>query len=110
MCTMGAVGALSALIFLGSFLMLTHVNTKVVILGKGFGADGALKRAWSIKKVDMLVEADIVFLRGAVVTLWAFVWFLSCVGAHVNANFGLISKQFGALRTFRGFGSFGGHC
>ena len=68
------------------------MDTEVVILGEGLGADVALKRAWSIEEVDMLVEADVVFLSGAVVTLGAFVGFLSCVNSHVNADFGLITE------------------
>ena len=92
MCMMGAMSALPALIFLGSFLMLTHVDAKVVVLGEGFAADGALKRAWSIKEVDVLMEADIIFLGGTIVALGAFVRFLSSVDAHVDVNFGLVSK------------------
>ena len=91
-CTMGTMGALSALVFLGPLLMLTQVDAKIVVLGESFGAGGALKRARSIEEVDVLVEVDVVLLGGTVITLWAFVRFLSCVGAHVNANFGLVSE------------------
>ena len=90
--TMGTMEALSTLIFLGSFLMLACVDTKVVVLGEGFGADVALKRAWSIEEVDMLVEADVVFLSGTVVALRALVGFLPCMDAHVDAHFGLVSE------------------
>ena len=107
---MGAVGTLTTLVLLGAFLVLTCVDTEVVILGEGFGADIALKRAWSIEEVDVLVEADIIFLGGAVVALGALVGLLSCMGAHVDAHFGLVSEQLGAYGTAGGLGAFDRHC
>ena len=89
---MGTVGTLTALVFIGSFLVLTQVDAKVVVLGEGFGADGALIRARSIEEVDLLVEADIILLGGAVITLRAFVGFFSRVDAHVNADFSLVTE------------------
>ena len=109
MYVMGTMGTLPALVSLGSFVVLACVNAEVVVLGEGFGTDSALKRAWSIEEVDMLVKVDVVFLAGMVIALWALVWFLSSVGMHVNAYFGLVTEQFGALRTFGGLRSFGGH-
>ena len=89
---MGAVGALSALVFLGSFLVLTCVDTEVVVFSEGLGTDVALKRAWGIEEVDLLVEAYVILLGGAVVALRAFVGLFSCMDAHVDAHFGLISE------------------
>ena len=90
--TMGTVGTLAALIFLGSILMLACVDIKVVLLGESFGACVALKRAWSIGEMDLLVEADIVLLGGAIIALRAFVGFFSSMDAYVNADFGLVSE------------------
>ena len=44
-CVMGAMGTLPTLIFLGSFLMLTQMDAKIVVLGKCLGTDIASKRA-----------------------------------------------------------------
>ena len=106
---MGAMGALPALIFLGAFFVLAHVDTEVVVLSEGFGADGALKRAWSIEEVDVLMEADIIFLGGAVIALQAFVRLFSSMGSHVNTDFGLISEQFRTYEAAGGFWTFGRH-
>ena len=92
MRAMGAMGALTALVLLGSFLVLTQVDAKVVVLGEGFGADSALIRARSIEEVNLLVEADIILLGGAVIALRAFVGLFSCMDAHVDAYFGLVSE------------------
>ena len=97
MCTMGAMAALATLVFLGSFFMLVHVDTQVVVLGKGFATSGALKRMQSIKEVDMLVKADVVLLGSMVIALGTFVRFFSCVSLHVNVDFSLVTEHFGAL-------------
>ena len=107
---MGAVGTLTTLVFLGSFLVLTRVDTEVVILGESLGADVALKRARSIEEVDMLVEVDVILLGGAVITLRTLVGFLSCMNSHVNADFSLITEQFGAYGTTSGLRAFDRHC
>src|SRR5487761_1375263 len=78
---MGAVGTLTTLILLGSFLVLTCVNTEVVILGEGLGTDVALIRSRGIEEVDVLVEADVILLGGAVIALRAFVGLFSCMDA-----------------------------
>ena len=72
--------------------MLTCVDAEVVILGEGFGADVALKRARSIDEVDLLVEADIILLGGPVIALGTLVRLLSCVDSHVNADLGLVTE------------------
>ena len=92
MRTMGAVGTLSTLIFLGSLLMLTCMDAEIIILGEGFGADVALKRAWSIEEVNVLVEADIILLGGPVIALGTLVGLLSCVSAYVDAHLSLIAE------------------